>query len=106
IKSASVSGNSCRGYGAPTTTTGTTSQTVASGNCSLLTLTGPDNVGNTTTLTTTVKVDTSAPSAPTSFGFGSLTNAYFPGSGSTVYFKGGSAGGFTTSASGAADVDT
>ena len=44
---------------------GTTSQTVASGNCYLLTLTGTDNVGNAATITTTVKVDTTAPSAPT-----------------------------------------
>ena len=59
-------------------------QTVASGNCYLLTLTGTDNVGNATSISTIVKVDTSAPNAPSSFSFGSLTNAYFPGSGSTV----------------------
>src|SRR5260221_9795696 len=48
--------------------------------------TGTDNVGNATTLTTTVKVDTTAPSAPSAAGFrfASLSNAYFPGSGSIV----------------------
>ena len=40
------------------------SQTVARGNCYLLTLTGTDNVGNAATVSTTVKVDTTAPSAP------------------------------------------
>ncbi len=61
---------------------------------------------NTDTITTTVKVDTTPASAPAAFGFGSLTNAYFPGSGSVVFFKGGAAGGFTASASGATDADT
>ena len=60
-----LSGNSCSAYGAPATIVGTTSQTVASGHCYLLTLTGTDNVGNTASITTTVMVDTTAPSAPT-----------------------------------------
>ena len=41
-----LSGNACSGYGTPVTITGTTSQTVSSGNCYLLTLTGTDNVNN------------------------------------------------------------
>ncbi len=106
IQSATLTANSCGSYGAPATITGTTSQTVASGNCYLLTLTGTDNVGNAATITTTVKVDTTAPSAPTTFGFSALTNAFYPGAGSIVYFKGGSAGGFTSTASGATDADS
>src|SRR5262249_9567574 len=106
IKSASLTGNSCGSYGSPTTITGTTSQAGAPGNCYLLTLTGTDNVGNATSISTVVKVDTTAPSAPTTFGFSALTNAFYPGSGSKVYFKSGSAGGFTVAASGAADSDT
>ena len=51
-------------------------------------------------------VDTTAPSAPTGFTFSGLSNAYYPGAGSTVYFKGGAAGGFTATASGATDADT
>ena len=51
-------------------------------------------------------VDTTAPSAPTGFTFSGLTNAYYPGAGSTVYFKGGAAGGFTATASGSTDADT
>ena len=106
IQSASLTANSCGSFGAPSTITGTTSQTVASGNCYLLTLTGTDNVGNTTSISTTVKVDTTAPSAPTGFTFSGLTNAYYPGAGTTVYVKGGAAGGFTALASGSTDADT
>ena len=46
MQTGTLSGNACSAYGAPATITGTTSQTVASGNCYLLTLTGTDNVGN------------------------------------------------------------
>ena len=106
IQSATLSGNSCGSYGAPSSITGTTSQTVASGNCYLLTLTGTDNVGNSASISTTVEVDTTAPSAPTGFGFSGLTNAYYPGAGTTIYVKGGSAGGFTALASGSTDADT
>ena len=106
MQTGTLSGNSCSAYGAPATITGTTSQTVASGHCYLLTLTGTDNVGNAASISTTVKVDTTAPSAPTTFGFSALTNSYYPGAGSTVYFKGGAAGGFTVTASGATDADT
>ena len=106
IQSATLTGNACGSYGGTTTITGTTSQTVASGNCYLLTLTGTDNVSNVATISTVVKVDTTAPSAPTTFGFSALTNAYYPGAGSTIYLKGGAAGGFTATASGAADADT
>ena len=90
-----LSGNTCSAYGAPATIVGTTSQTVASGHCYLLTLTGTDNVGNTAAISTTVMVDTTAPSAPTGIAFSAPTNAYYPGAGSIVYFKGGVAGGFT-----------
>ena len=106
MQTGTLSGNTCSAYGAPATIAGTTSQTVASGHCYLLTLTGTDNVGNAATISTTVKVDTTAPSAPTGFTFSGLSNAYYPGAGSTVYFKGGAAGGFTATASGATDADT
>src|SRR4029450_4782547 len=58
-----------------------------------------DNVGNFSSVSTqTVKLDTSAPSAP-SLAYSSPTNAYYPGSGSTVYFQSGATGGFTVTAS-------
>ena len=107
IQSAPLTGNSCGTYGSQTTIPGTTSQTVASGNCYLLILRAADNVGNNaSSISTTVKVDTTAPSAPTGFTFSGLTNSYYPGAGTTVYFKGGSAGGFTATASGSTDADT
>ena len=106
MQTGTLSGNSCSSYGAPAPISGMTSQTVASGNCYLLTLTGLDNVGNTASVSTTVKVDTTAPNAPTGFGFTGLSNAYYPGSGTTVYFKGGTTGGFTVTASGSTDADT
>ena len=82
-------------------------QTVASGNCYLLTLTGTDNVGNTATITTTVKVDTTAPSAPDRLQLRRADErATTPAAGSIVFFKGGAAGGFTATASGATDADS
>ena len=48
MQTGTLSGNTCSAYGAPATIVGTTSQTVASGHCYLLTLTGTDNVGNAT----------------------------------------------------------
>ena len=53
-----------------------------------------------------MKVDTTAPSAPTGIAFSALTNAYYPGAGTTIYFRGGTAGGFTATASGSTDADT
>ena len=94
IQSATLSNNVCGTFGSATTISGTTSQTVASGNCYLLTLTGTDNVGNAASITSTVKVDTTAPTAP-SLSFSALTSAYWSGTGTTLYFKGGSSGGFT-----------
>ena len=97
IESAPLSGNACGSYGSPSTISGTTSQTVASGNCYLLTLTGTDNVGNTASIGTTVKVDTTAPSVP-SLVYSAETNVY--ASGNKVYYRpGATSGGFTVTAS-------
>ena len=63
VKYASWSANACGTYGAPSTITGSSTQTEPSGDgCYQYTLSGTDNVGNTSTLTTTVQVDTTAPS--------------------------------------------
>ena len=106
MQTGTLSANACSAYGAPATIVGTTAQTVSTAHCYLLTLTGTDNVGNAASITTTVKVDTTAPTAPTGFAFSAPTNAYYPGAGSIVYTKGGSAGGFTVTASGATDADS
>ena len=48
-----------------------------------------DNVGNITGISSqTVKLDTTAPTAPTGFSFSGTTEAYYPGSGATVFFQG------------------
>src|SRR5205085_1260990 len=66
-----------------------------------------DNVGNMSSISSQlVKLDDTAPSAPTSFGFSGATRAYYPGSGTTVFFQTGSTGGFTVAASGSADADS
>ena len=96
----------CGAFGATTTIIGTTSQTVASGNCYLLILTGKDNVANTATLQTTVKVDTTAPSAPT-FTFANLGGgAYYSGAGTTVWFRPGAATGTFDITASSTDADT
>ena len=65
-----------------------------------------DNVGNVSGVTTqSVKLDDTAPSAP-SLAYSGFDHAYYPGSGSIVYFDGGAAGGFTVAASGSADADS
>ena len=49
-------------FGSPTTVTGVTQPgVIVTGRCYTYTLTGTDNVGNTASISTTVKVDTSAP---------------------------------------------
>ncbi len=56
--------DACSSYGAPTTIVGTPAQSGLATGCYRYVLTGTDNVGNTTTITTVVKVDTSDPTAP------------------------------------------
>ena len=106
MQTGTLSGNACSAYGAPATIVGTTSQTVASGNCYLLTLTGTDNVGNTHEHLHHRQGRHHRPERTDRVRLLGFTNSYYPGAGSTVYFKGGSAGGFTATASGATDADT
>jgi Fn3 domain-containing protein len=64
IQSETLAGNSCGApgsggpYTSPTTVGGTTNPSITLGYCYLYTLTGTDNVGNTTSLSTTVKAST------------------------------------------------
>ena len=95
IQSATLTNNSCGPYGSTTTINGTSSQTVASGYCYQLTLTGIDNVGNVASISTVVKVDTTAPVLTITTGG---SNVYYSGSGTTVYFKSGGSGSFTITA--------
>ena len=59
-----LAGDACSAYGAPTTLVGTPAQSGLATGCYRYTLTGTDNVGNAVSITTVVKVDTSAPAAP------------------------------------------
>src|SRR4026208_875343 len=68
---ASLTNGSCGTYGSPTTIVGSPAQSLPTG-CYLYTLTGTDNLGNTASVTATVEVDTSDPSAPT-FSFSNFT---------------------------------
>ena len=62
---ATLTNNVCGSYGSATTILGTPTQNatagIASGNCYRYTLTGTDQVGNSATVSTIVKVDTAAP---------------------------------------------
>src|SRR5206468_128544 len=93
---ASLTNNSCGSYGSPTTIVGSPAQSLATG-CYLYTLTGTDNVGNTASLSTTVKVDTSDPSAP-SFAFSNFVGTT-SAVGNAVYFLPTSSGSFDITAS-------
>ncbi len=100
------SADTCGSFGAPTTLVGTPAQSGLATGCYRYTLTGTDNVGNTVAITTIVKVDTSAPSAPSLTLSNATGGAYYPGSGTRVYFKpDAAAGGFDVAAS-ATDNDS
>src|SRR6185312_9367903 len=100
--SATLTANSCGSFGSASTITGTPAQSLPTG-CYLYTLTGTDNLGNTVSITSIVKVDTSSPSAP------SLTLSNPSGglyvSGTSAWFKPSSAGSFDLGAA-SSDGDT
>src|SRR5205807_2121050 len=64
VQQAGLAGDTCGSYGGATTVGGS-SYGVDNGNCYLFTLTATDHVGNVTTVSSTVKVDTTAPVSPT-----------------------------------------
>src|SRR5207247_980433 len=81
-----IAAGSCGSYGSATTISSRStpiSQTLGGPNCYLYTLTGTDNVGNTISISTTVKVDTSGPSAPSVSLSAASGNTFV--SGTTVY---------------------
>jgi hypothetical protein len=77
-------------YTSPTVIAAKTNPAIASGYCYLYTLTGTDNVGNTASISATVKVDTGAPSS--SISLGTAKGAFLKES--TLYYS-GSGGSFT-----------
>jgi hypothetical protein len=60
-RTGTLSNNTCAGFGSPTTIVGTPAQAGLADGCYLYTLTGTDNAGNAASVSTTVKVDTTAP---------------------------------------------
>jgi hypothetical protein len=96
-----IAAGSCGSFGAPTTISGRLTpiaQSLSGPSCYLYTLTGTDNVGNTVSISTTVKVDTSGPSAPSVSLSSASGNTYL--SGTTVYLnaQAGKSGSFQASA--------
>jgi hypothetical protein len=97
VQSATLAKNSCGApgsggaYTSPTVITGTSNPAIATGFCYLYTLTGTDDVGNTASISTTVKVDTVAPT--NSLSLGSAAHAFL--NGTTLYFNSGVSGSFT-----------
>ena len=65
-----ITPGSCGTFGTATVITGNPSQSLTGPSCYLFTLTGTDNVGNTTAVSTTVLVDTTAPSSPSDHALG------------------------------------
>ena len=105
---APLTGNVCGTFASPVTLTGAPAQTGLTTGCWRYTLTGTDNVGNAVSVTTTVKVDTSAPV----FGAPALalgeTGPFAFVSGTTAYYNGATGAGstITVAAPTVADADS
>ena len=92
-----LAGDACSSYGAPATIVGSPAQSGLATGCYRFVLTGTDNVGNTTTITTVVKVDTSDPTAP-SLSL-SDSSAAVHTTGTTAFYRPSGSGSFDVTAS-------
>jgi hypothetical protein len=92
-----LAGDACSSYGAPATIVGTPTQSGLATGCYRYVLTGTDNVGNTTTITTVVKVDASDPTAP-SLSL-SDSSAAVHTTGTTAFYRPTGSGSFDVTAS-------
>ena len=104
VQQATLTNDTCGAYGGSTTVGGAT-YSVSNGNCYLFTITATDKVGNVATLQTTVKVDTTAPVAPT-IGFTGLSGGNTFVSGTTLFYRPSASGTFTVNANGSSDPET
>jgi hypothetical protein len=104
VASATLAGNTCGTFGMPSTITGSPAQSEPTG-CYRYTLTGTDNVGNSASVTTTVKLDKTPPSTPTLAFSGLSSNTYYNSTTNTLYFRPASGGAFAVTAS-STDTDT
>jgi hypothetical protein len=94
-ESATFSGGACGAFGSPVTITGNPSQTGLTTGCYRYTLTGTDQVGNTSTVSTVVRYDATAPTQSVTLsspGGASLTGA-------NIYVRTNVAGSFTLTSS-------
>ena len=92
-----LNADACSAYGAPTTLVGTPAQSGLATGCYRYVLTGTDNVGNTSTVTTVVKVDTSAPAAPGLVLADSSADVFTTGT--TAFYRPAGSGSFDVTAS-------
>ncbi len=102
MASASLANNACGTFGTPATITGAPAQSEPAG-CYRYTLTGLDNVGNQTSISTTVIVDNSAPTTPALTFSGLSSNVFLKTSTNAIYFRPATGGAFAVTA---ASTDT
>jgi hypothetical protein len=96
-----IAAGSCGSFGTPTTISSRLTpiaQALGGPSCYLYTLTGTDNVGNTVSISTTVKVDTSAPSAPSVSLSSASGNTYLSGTTAYINAQAGKSGSFQAAA--------
>jgi PKD repeat protein len=98
LAAASLNANVCGSFGAPATIVGSPTQGEPTG-CYRYTLTGIDNVGNQTGVSTTVIVDTTPPTTPSLTFSGLSTNTFYKPSTNALYFRPSAGGTFTVAAS-------
>ena len=92
-----LNADACSAYGAPTTLVGAPAQSGLATGCYRYILTGTDNVGNTTSITTIVKVDTTAPAAPGLVLADSSADVFTTGT--TAFYRPAGSGSFDVTAS-------
>ncbi len=92
-----LNADACSAYGAPTTLVGTPAQSGLATGCYRYVLTGTDNVGNTVSITTVVKVDTTAPAAPGLVLSDSSADVHTTGT--TAFYRPAGSGSFDVTAS-------
>ena len=88
----------CSAFGSASVLTGAPAQTVSGPACYLYTLTGTDRVGNVAVISTTVKVDTTAPSAPSPTVSAATGSTFISGSTVFINAQAGKSGGFQAAA--------